>query len=107
MDARSLTDAEDVIEEIPPRTVRFPAVEYNGTTWTEITLRPLTIEMILAAQRQKGQVEQAVAMMVASAGIPPQLAVKMSPKVLEHASEYFARFLPNGPMAAGDAPPPG
>ncbi|MGX9965563.1 phage tail assembly protein [Roseomonas sp. F4] len=97
---------EDVIEEIPPRVIRFPPVEYNGTTVTEITLQPLTIEMIMAAQKQGHEIAQAAHLIQRSAGIAPQLVTKLSPKVLEVASRYFGRFLPTDPPAAGAAPPP-
>ena len=98
---------EDVIEEIPPRVIRFPAVEYNGATVTEITLQPLTIEMIMAAQKLGNEIAQASHLIQKSAGVAPQLVAKLSPRVLEVASRYFARFLPSDPPAAGAAPPPG
>ncbi|NKE43580.1 phage tail assembly protein [Roseomonas frigidaquae] len=96
---------EDLIEEIPPRVIRFPPVEYNGTTVADITLQPLTIEMIMAAQKQGNEIAQATHLIQRSAGIPPQLVAKLSPKVLEVASRYFARFLPVDPPAAGALPP--
>lgn len=99
-------DADDVIEEIAPRTIRFPAVEYNAEMVTSITLRPLTVADLIAAQKQKGHLAQALEMIQRSAGISPQLAHKLSPKVVEHATEYFARFLPSAPPKDGDPLPP-
>lgn len=103
--SETIDTGEDVIEEIAPRTIRFPAVEWNGSTYTEITLQPLTIQVLLEAEKRKAPLEKALLMVQISAGIPPQLAQRLSPKVLDHASEYFARFLPPDPKAGGGASP--
>lgn len=96
---------EDLIEEIGPRTIRFPPVEYNGRSHDEITLKPLTIEMLLAAERKHVEIEKATTMIARSAGVPEQLVLKLSPKVIEKAMAYFGPFLPSAPPEAGDDRP--
>jgi hypothetical protein len=99
---------EDVIEEIAPRTIRFPAIEDNGRTVDSITLQPLNVGWLVDARKAgKDDLEQTLRLIQSSAGISPQLARKLLPQTIAKASEYFGRFLPSAPTADGPAPPPG
>ena len=87
-------DAEEVVDAIPPKTIRFPAFEFAGNhrTYDHVTLRPLTLGDMLDAGKLPGALDQNMKLIALTSEMPPAAVRLLPPQVLEIAGRYFARF---------------
>lgn len=88
---------EEVVEIRKPIRLRFPAVEWNSTTYDTMTLHEPDISTILKAQKEKDPLDAAVVMIREVTGLPQQVVLKLPQAVLARAGDFFAPFTPPSP----------
>jgi hypothetical protein len=96
-----LTVEEEILDVLPPKRIRFPAVEWNQQRYDSLTLREPTVEDLLEARKVADPFDQAVKLIQRVSNTPAQVMLKLPQRVLERASDYFAPFTPPSPDTAG------
>ncbi|MFH5923847.1 phage tail assembly protein [Roseomonas xinghualingensis] len=96
---------EDVIEDVPPKRIRFPKITFSGKDYDQVVLRPPSVGALMEAQKL-GDVAGVVHLIHRVSGMPNPICQLLRPEVITKAGEYFARFLPPDPKAAGGGSPP-
>ncbi|SHJ69175.1 Phage tail assembly chaperone protein, E, or 41 or 14 [Roseomonas rosea] len=96
----------DVIEEIPPKRINFPAIEFAGKKYDRLVLRSPTAQALDEAEAKSVQstsIAGAVHLIHRVSGLPLGVCLQLDPRVLHLAGAYFERFTPPAPKAGGDA----
>lgn len=98
-----LTIQEEILEALPPRRLRFPAVQWNNTTYDSLVLREPTVQDLMEARKKADAFDQAVILIQRVSATPAQVMLLLPQRVLEKAADYFAPFTPPSPGSAGQS----
>jgi hypothetical protein len=101
--AHDLTVEEEILETIPPKRIRFPAVEWNAQSYDSLLLCEPTVEDLLEARKVADPFDQTVKLIQRVSRIPAQVLLKLPHRVLTRAADYFAPFTPPSPGSAGES----
>lgn len=90
-----------VLEAIPPRTIGFPPITFNGGEYSKLTLREPGIGQLIESRKVMDPVQQLSELIRINSGLPPAVVLLLPQRVLDAAGDYFETFSPPSQPKAG------